>query len=90
MLRATITTATTTDTTRPYSSFRAGGGPISSAGIVRIGSISRMPVVSRPIAVMADATAAAGWPDWISSLAWTTPAVAGPPGTIFPAALPAR
>ena len=47
-------------------------------------------MVSSPIAVMAEATAAGDSPASMSTLAWTTPAVAGPPGTILPAALPAR
>ena len=47
-------------------------------------------MVSSPIAVIAEATAAGGSPASMRTLAWTTPAVAGPPGTILPAAFPAR
>ena len=45
---STSTTATTSETTSPSCSCRAGGGRMITAGTVRIGSASSIPVVSSP------------------------------------------
>ena len=85
----TMTTATTNDTSSPSRSSSSGGGPISNAGMVSTGRSSSTAVVIRATPARADATAAPGWPAWISSLPWTAPPVAAPPGTTLLAALPA-
>ena len=85
----TMTTATIRETNNPNRSCSAGGGPISNAGTVSTGNSNSTAVVIRPTPASADATAAVGSPAWTSSLAWTTPPVAAPPGTTLLAALPA-
>ena len=86
---ATMTAARINETSNPSCSCFAGGGPMIRAGMVSTGRIRSTAVPSRFVAVSPDATAPAGCPDWMRTLAWTTPPVAAPPGTTLLAALPA-
>ncbi len=87
--RATITTATTTDSRRPSWSCRAGGGPRSTAGTASTGRASRTPVDSSPVELRTPPTRRAVNPTLTSIPACTTPPAAMPPGTTLPAAAPA-
>ena len=85
---ATTTTASRNETSSPSWSWRAGGGPMITAGTVRTGRVSSTPVLISPVAARAVATTAPGCPAWTRTLPWTTPPAAAPPGSTFDAALP--